>query len=71
MKIEIVKSANGALSLYADNYRICGPKPLVSNETIASWEVDDVEFRKKRKKRKNNLLDSLGNEDGVHIVRMK
>jgi hypothetical protein len=38
-KIELINGAEG-LSLYIDDFRICGPKPWGGGTVIASWDID-------------------------------
>lgn len=45
MKIEIIKGISG-LSIYVDDFRICGSKPYGGGITIKTWNITDYKLVK-------------------------
>jgi hypothetical protein len=46
IELEILRSSNGKLSVYLNDYRIAGDKPLVSNNLIFKYTIETDRLKK-------------------------
>lgn len=57
IELEILKSSNGKLSVYLNDYRIAGDKPLVSNTLIFKYTIETDRLKKIIKEREKEKDD--------------